>query len=346
MRPKVLIPTMIVLLAALTALLWRQPTPKAVRLDTVQQPVQSSSNMLVAVTNAAENAAPTGVLSNSEPPTSQSTSENPKPTTEMIHKYLESLNVPIEFYGKVIDQDGNPLADVSVKGEVLHIKVIAPAPGGAEDQIIPIDQRSDSDGRFEIQGMTGRGLTIESIQKDSYEVEPTSRSHGTTEGSFNSPVIFKMWSTNVHEPLITGGNKFQIVPDGRPYFINLTDDTISESGEGDLKIWIQYTNQPVRGQFSDWSAEIDVAKGGLLETKDYSMFSAPTEGYVPSFVWKNQIKGGQRGNIGERRFYLKLKDGQEYGRMTIELIAPFNDQTPGLIRLSYAINPSGSRILR
>ncbi len=32
--------------------------------------------------------------------------------------------------------------------------------------------------------------------------------------------------------------------------------------------------------------------------------------------------------------------------MSINLIAPFNDQTPGLIRLSYAINSSGSRILR
>jgi len=155
-----------------------------------------------------------------------------------------------------------------------------------------------------------------------------------------------MWSTNIHEQLITGNKSFEIVPDGRPYFINLADDTISESEGGELKVWIQYTNQPVRGQIYDWSAEIDVINGGLLESDSYSMFSAPADGYVPSFVWKNQIKGGQRGSIGERRFYLKLKDGQEFGQMSIGLYAPFNNQTPGLIRLSYGINPSGSRILR
>ena len=169
---------------------------------------------------------------------------------------------------------------------------------------------------------------------------------GASSGSIENPVVFKMWSTNIHEQLITGNKSFEIVPDGRPYFINLADDTISESEGGELKVWIQYTNQPVRGQIYDWSAEIDVINGGLLESDSYSMFSAPADGYVPSFVWKNQIKGGQRGSIGERRFYLKLKDGQEFGQMSIGLYAPFNNQTPGLIRLSYGINPSGSRILR
>jgi hypothetical protein len=32
--------------------------------------------------------------------------------------------------------------------------------------------------------------------------------------------------------------------------------------------------------------------------------------------------------------------------LTIELIAPYNDQIPGMIDIQYAINPSGSRILR
>jgi hypothetical protein len=204
------------------------------------------------------------------------------------------------------------------------------------------------DGRFEITDGKGRNVTIESIQKDGFEFESgLPKTFGAVGGSFENPVVFKMWSTNVHEHLISGDKSFDIVPDGRPYFINLTDDTISESGEGDLKIWIQYTNQPVRGQLYNWSAEIDVINGGLLEEPlGSSMYEAPTDGYVPSFQLKGQIKGGQRGDTGERQFYLMLKNGREYGQMSIGLYAPFNDQTPGLIRLSYAINPSGSRILR
>ena len=45
-------------------------------------------------------------------------------------------------------------------------------------------------------------------------------------------------------------------------------------------------------------------------------------------------------------FYLLLRNGREYGRMSINLFAPYGRLHPGLIRLSYAINPSGSRILR
>lgn len=280
------------------------------------------------------------------PATNQLPVVNDREKTNEIRQYMESQNKPIEFYGQVIDQEGNPLAGASVRGEVLHVKVIVPAPWGDEDQIIPIEQKTDATGRFEVQGLTGRGLVIESLNKDGYEPEPWQHSPGVTGGTFENPVIFKMWSTNIHEQLITGGKPFDIIPDGRPYFINLTDDTISESGSGDLKVWIQYTNQAVRGQLYDWSAEIDVINGGLQESDSYSMFSAPTEGYVPSFVWKNQIKGGQRGSIGNKKFYVMLNNGKIFGRIQIDLIAPFNDQTPGLIRLSYAINPSGSRILR
>jgi len=35
-----------------------------------------------------------------------------------------------------------------------------------------------------------------------------------------------MWSTNVHEQLITGGKSFHIEPDGRPYVIDLAKGTL------------------------------------------------------------------------------------------------------------------------
>jgi hypothetical protein len=35
-----------------------------------------------------------------------------------------------------------------------------------------------------------------------------------------------------------------------------------------------------------------------------------------------------------------------YGRASIEIMAYYNKQIPGLIHLQYAINPTGSRILK
>jgi hypothetical protein len=263
-----------------------------------------------------------------------------------IRKMLEAQNKPIEVWGKVVDQDDAPLSGVKVQAEIGHF-VWPPEqyPNGVSSNLELI---TDANGQFHIQDNSATSVGV-TLQKNGYEQESLKGNGyalGSGGGSQANPIILKMWSTNTHQKLITGGNHFDIVPDGRPYFINLTDGTISESEAGDLKVWIQYTNQVVRGQLYDWSAGIEVINGGLQKTNTDEMFIAPIDGYAPSFQLKGQIKGGQRGNIGELQFYLKLKDGNEYGRMTIEMIAPFNNQTPGLIRLSYALNPSGSRILR
>ncbi|HEY5298311.1 MAG TPA: hypothetical protein VIK59_10330 [Verrucomicrobiae bacterium] len=259
---------------------------------------------------------------------------------------IESQNVPIDFYGKFVDQDSNALADVKIRISIRHWTmpdIAVPLAGSKE---IYLEQTSDEGGRFEFHGETGDAVYIESIEKDGYELEPRGRNYGVVEGSFENPVVFKMWSTNIHEQLITGNKSFNIVPDGRPYFIDLTTDTINESGKGDLKVWIQYTNQVVHGQLYDWSAGIEVINGGLRSSDSYAMYEAPTDGYVPSFLSKQQIKGGQSGEIGDHKFYLLLKNGQEYGQMNINLFAPYGYLSPGLVHLSYAINPSGSRILR
>jgi hypothetical protein len=174
------------------------------------------------------------------------------------------------------------------------------------------------------------------------------RSYGPSSGTPDTPVIFKMWSTNIHERLIIGHKSFEIVPDGRPYLIDLTKGAIAESGVGDLRVWIKYPLQAVHGETNDWSCQIDALNGGLLENPDLtdSMYLAPKEGYTTSFQLHQQLRGGQRGSSGQRRFYVRLANGLEYGRIEIELHAPFNNQTPGLVSITHAINPSGSRVLR
>lgn len=214
---------------------------------------------------------------------------------------------------------------------------------------IQIERTSDASGRITISGATGKGLDIESVQKSGYELEPNApRSYGVASGSYGNPVIFKMWNTNVHEQLITGERKFSIVPDGRPYVIELTKGTMSETGAGNLKVWVKRPAQVTLGERYDWSCEVDAINGGLLQETDSSssMYSAPTDGYVPTFQFEQKVGSGWGDTTGPQRFYVKLDNGQEYGRITIELYARYNNQTPGLIRLSYAINPSGSRILR
>lgn len=267
----------------------------------------------------------------------------------VTRKFVESKNRPIDFYGQVIDQDSNSLFGVNIKSAIRHWTVADPAvfEMGLGSTEIPIERTTGADGRFEIHGVSGDGFGV-LLFKDGYEAESEKNGFGGgMSGSYENPVVFKMWSTNIHEQLITGQKEFEILPDGRPHVIDLIKGTIADTGDGDLRVWIQYTNQVTRGQLYDWSAGIEVANGGLLEEPHgTAMYSAPTDGYTPSFSLQQQIKGGQSGEIGDRSFYLKLNNGQAYGRMNINLYAPYGYLHPGLIRLSYAINPSGSRILR
>jgi hypothetical protein len=277
--------------------------------------------------------------------------------TIRLEQDIASKNIPVDFYGLVIDQNSNPLPGVEIKSGVRHWKMVPPEYGLVGADEIPLKATTGPDGRFELTGASGDVFGV-LLFKDGYDAGPEKYGFGAGSYSYANPVIFKMWSTNFHEPLITGNKSFEIVPDGRSYFINLTDGTISESPGGDLKVWIQYTNHVVQRQRYDWSAGIEAINGGLLEVPQaimnsgfwpdppFAMYSAPADGYIPSFGFKNQIKGGQSGEIGLRYFYLHLKGGTEYGRMTVNLFAPYGHLHPGLVCISYAINPSGSRILR
>jgi len=258
-------------------------------------------------------------------------------------------NVRVSFYGRVVDQNENPISGAKISAVVrdwYEPDALTYALGAKE---IHITAKTDNDGRFDIHGLTGDSIGIEGLKKDGYELEPSAqRNYGAIGGSVEAPVVFKMWSTNIQEQLITGEKSFQIVPDGRSYFIDLTKGTIAESGAGDLKVLVKRPDQITYGQRFDWSCEADVIGGGLLAETDTgsSMYSAPTDGYTPSFQFEQKVGSGWDDSTGPKRFYVKLANGQEYGRITIELMAYYNDQTPGLVRLSYAINPSGSTILR
>jgi hypothetical protein len=262
-----------------------------------------------------------------------------------LQQVVVAKNVPVNFYGEVIDQDNKPIPGTHVIMNVRHSEYEVSS--GIVSTYPKADVLTDIDGHFEWKGGSGDVIEVESITKEAYELEPnTKRDYAASSGSLERPVVFKMWNTNIHEQLITGDKNFQIVPDGRTYLINLTEDTIAESGNGDLKVWV--LEKSLTDGSYEWSCEVDVVNGGLLEETDSysSMFSAPSSDYVPSFQLRQQFKGDPRGESGERRFYLTLKNGTEFGRMAIEIYAPYNDHVPGLIHLQYAINPSGSRVLR
>jgi hypothetical protein len=346
MRTGIWIFLCVALLFVFAILHWRQPAKSVLPSGGNRQITQTANSMTTIV--QAANQIISGVP-NASSPTNSSEAVNVRQSPEIIRQAMESQNIPVDFFGMVLDQDGKPLSDATVRVKVRHWNVTSPTAFGSEGQMVPLEKQTGTDGRFQLNGATGDAFDLDSVQKDGYELEPnTKRSYPAAGGSFGVPVVFRMWSTNIHEALITGEKFFHIIPDGRTYLIDLNTGTISESGNGDLKVWIKYSTKIDAGQNYNWSSDMDVIDGGLLEETDAasSMYSAPTDGYIPAFTYQQQIMTGQHGSTGVKRFYTKLKNGREYGRISINLLAPYNDAVPGLIRIQYAINPSGSQILR
>ncbi len=254
MRPRFLISLLALAAVVLTVAFWLRPVQRTAMTKPSQESVQQTNNVSsAAVSNNGQN-----VSSNSQSKASPPADSRPITTSfqerqlEAIQQANEKNSQPIKFYGKIIDQDGNPLSGAKINVSIQQTLASAPTASGdipLHVNIQRFEKESGDDGRFEINNEKGEGVDIESVQKDGYEVEPDNCPHvfGPSIGAYESPAVFKMWSKNIHEQLITGEKDFEVLPDGRSHMIDLTKGTIDESGSGDLKVWIQYTNQVVRG---------------------------------------------------------------------------------------------------
>jgi hypothetical protein len=268
----------------------------------------------------------------------------------IVRSFNETANPPVAFYGQVMDQDTNPLPNVQVGVMVSeeYMKLNLETQIGSATNL---HSQTGPDGRFEVTGIKGHRVAITELAKDGYEPElgmsDIYGTYGAQSGSLSEPVVFRMWATNMHEPLIGGEKSFVVIPDGRHYAIDLTKGTIAEGDEGDLVAWIKRPAGVSWGQRYDWSCELSVPGGGLLEGQSLAMFTAPETGYTNAFAHAEKASpSGWSYGFERKRFYIKLRRGQMYGRMSVDLYADGHGKQPAVIRLSYAVNPSGSRLLR
>lgn len=352
MRPQVVVFILAIAITLLAVVFWMRPTKHASLESQPQGAAQSNTNHASQANRSSQNIQASSTSSGfSQPDSSAAESHTVKPD-DTIQTLNDKRNVPIVFYGQVVDENNTPLSGVKVNITIPQEFIADSTVNGdlqTSNHIVYLVKETSTDGHFDISGERGYGVQVESIEKDGYESEPITSSHNAVEGSFFSPTVFRMWPTNLHETLTEGEKHLQVIPDGRPYFVNLTAGEISEteSAANDLKFWIKYPEKVERGRTYPWLCEIDAIHGGLVESpQGTAMPLAPSEGYVPTFSMQQQIREGQRGTTGDKSFYVMLNDGKIFGRIQINLIAPYNTGVPGMVRLSYAINPSGSRILR
>ncbi len=265
-------------------------------------------------------------------------------TNPIAAHILAAWQAPIEFYGKVVDENTNPVTGVNIHFNWSEL----PERGGERTS----DTQSDSDGLFSLHGKRGAALTV-SFSKQGYY------SSGRGEQTFSyafpkaispdpqNPVIFHLRKKGTPEPLIHIAGiglhtmrDFLLAGDGKPTDVSLRDGRLAPSGQGDLEVAFQagtpLDNFPSR---ITWQCQVTVPNGGLVQTDEEFPFLAPENGYQASDIWS--ITATNWTEQVNKQYYLKLGDGN-FGRVKLRVIGVPNR---AFFRMESFLNPSGSRNL-
>jgi hypothetical protein len=162
---------------------------------------------------------------------------------------------PMDIYGQVVDQSGQPVVGVKVQG---YVRV-----GIGDDE--EHDTETDSQGRFHFLGLHGQGLGIR-LQKQGYEYGykiPYRRPENYLPDP-NNPAIITMWKLRGAEPMVRVRIESDVPCDGSVKRFDLLSNRQTNSGVLMVKLTRNPININRRIPF-DWSVTIAITNGGLLE---------------------------------------------------------------------------------
>ena len=262
-----------------------------------------------------------------------------------IERGYDQWRTPIEFYGKVVDENTNPVANASV-----HFVWTDLSQNGTSEK----DAASDQDGLFSLSNTNGKNLIVQVSKDGYYSYQPFGAAFNYAGENQNfvpdaaNPVIFRLKKKGAIEPLVhvqssMGGPKgFRIPKDGGAVEISLTTGKAVPAGQGDLRVqcWTD-SDGKAPGQHYDWKCQISVPGGGVLQSVNELDFQAPENGYQTAEVIDMPARlEADWSSHAKRNYFLKLANGT-YARVSFEMVAGGDH----FFRLESFLNPSGSRNL-
>ena len=253
------------------------------------------------------------------------------------------LSIPIEFYGKVIDErDGTP---------IVGAKIWMQCSDTSRNMATEYIRYSDAAGKFSLTGVRGGGITVNPYKEGYYKVRkdiPDSFEYALFyESNFhrsdpNNPVIFKLRKAQgLAEGLLTREPLFKVIPNGEPTRIVLR--TASKGTPADIEISMTRGERQANRRY-DWSTTIAGVNGaGLIESNEEFMFEAPEEGYEEQYHYEFQANQAKYLMDIEKKYYVRSDDGKVHARIEVMYLSQYNDDAAVLMK--FYINPTGSRNL-
>jgi len=175
------------------------------------------------------------------------------------------------YYGKIIDQYGDPVVGAKVKGYYTYYPLIPN--GDFTSSTKDIEMISDDQGAFSFTKHKGRSISIRGFEKDGYEFE-IGRTYIFSRGGIKmlesisnpyKPVIFHAWKKVEAEPLIHD-EIFQKVPqDGQFHYINIA--ALNKT----MKVAFTIDPNGTSSSPLDWSVNLTLVGGGFIESSEEFM---------------------------------------------------------------------------
>ena len=260
---------------------------------------------------------------------------------EELRAILTADNVPIEFYGVVVDESGEPLEGVEVLWNIVKSGSFAPSLGlttGSSGSMHTLN-----DGRFTINNETGSTLGIKSLSKvDYHELNGTVRSYGY--GSTPEPHQPDQLNPVKYVMIRDGGNRSMKKRVPLRFDWDGTNKEIPISLPDRREVVIltpEITGQKPDSQDFDWSIKIQMKNAQLIVAKIGDARLAPINGYRSEIKLKNDVEG-QRGSEANALIYFKTEDNR-FGEMRFSAYSDRGSSTnTGNLLIRW--NPDGGRV--
>ena len=247
-------------------------------------------------------------------------------------------NVAQDFYGKIIDQHGQPVVEATITATVTRES----SRGG------PAKTHSDSQGLFQFTGLRGKSIDIVP-QKKGFQIKGHGlglRNVNGPETSVNNRAIYTMWKMKGPEPMMQDRKTYQFKPDNRIYTVDLLSKKMVEGANnpGDLRVQFQRPMEIKQREKFEWSFTLTAIGGGVIEvTNDDYLNEAPVNGYSPTFSLNMSASNPDWRDYGEVTLYLKSREGRAYGHIHLKMNP--NSRDGSALEIESYFNPSGSRNL-
>ena len=184
---------------------------------------------------------------------------------------------PLNFYGRVIDQHGLPVAGARVALEWTNL-----------DGVPKRNRTTDQDGRFTLSGETGKRLSV-NIGADGYKGGSSSNQSFEYSAFWepiyhvpnkDSPVLFRLWKLENAEPMYFWDGYQRMSVDGHKFWFDTKTGKFGSTGDIAFSTRRGATYGP--RQF-DWTLTVDAAPGsGIAVRNEELMFEAPDAGDSPA----------------------------------------------------------------